>query len=75
MQKHFNKGGIMDEVYTCICGNQKWIIAEQSIRCSKCHTVYGGRDLFLQCISGIDDCRMLSPKEFNKEFRTTKEDK
>lgn len=30
----------MDEVYTCICGNQKWSIHEQFIRCTKCKAEY-----------------------------------
>lgn len=27
----------MDEVITCKCGNQRWIIGEQGVRCSECY--------------------------------------
>ncbi len=30
----------MDNVYTCICGNQTWIIMENVVRCTVCHTDY-----------------------------------
>jgi hypothetical protein len=31
----------MDEVYTCICGNQKWVIKVDFIECTKCEREYG----------------------------------
>ncbi len=30
----------MDNVYTCICGNQTWIIMEGAVRCTVCHNDY-----------------------------------
>ena len=30
----------MEEVYTCICGNQAWAIKDGEIECTKCKELY-----------------------------------
>jgi uncharacterized Zn finger protein (UPF0148 family) len=30
----------MDNVYTCVCGNQTWIILDGTVRCTMCHEDY-----------------------------------
>jgi hypothetical protein len=27
----------MENVYTCVCGNQTWIVMENAVRCTICH--------------------------------------
>ncbi len=41
----------MDNVYTCSCGNQNWIILEGAVRCTVCHTDF--------------DVQMTSVHDFN----------
>jgi hypothetical protein len=42
---------IMDNVYTCSCGNQTWTILENQVQCAACQTTY--------------ECLHTSVKEFN----------
>jgi len=37
----------MDEVYTCDCGCQKWIIHDEFIECGKCSEKYYIRTVIL----------------------------
>lgn len=30
----------MDEVYTCLCGNQAWVIHDHFIVCTKCNHIH-----------------------------------
>jgi hypothetical protein len=41
----------MQDVYTCNCGNQMWIITENQVRCTACEAVYA--------------CRHTPVREFN----------
>lgn len=34
------KGGIMENVYTCTCGNQTWIVLDNAVRCTACNAVF-----------------------------------
>jgi len=45
----------MEEVYTCQCGGQAWVIGESKVTCAKCGTIYE-----VACI--------LPPEYFNKEL-------
>lgn len=57
----------MDEVYTCVCGGQKFMITgEETIICLKCARIY---DLIW-----IDDAQE-SAEDFNSRIRSKKEDK
>lgn len=50
----------MDEVYTCCCGGQKWIIRNGAITCSKCNRWY--------YLLGLQE----TPKSFNETRRKHK---
>jgi hypothetical protein len=30
----------MENVYTCSCGNQTWMVLENSVRCTACNEVF-----------------------------------
>ena len=53
----------MPEVYTCICGGQRWTILGAKIACDKC-----GKEYTLMWDVGIDG-QMESPEEFNERIR------
>jgi len=53
----------MAEVYTCVCGGQRWTICGAKIECDKC-----GREYILMWDVGIDG-QMESPKEFNERVK------
>ena len=53
----------MAEVYTCICGGQRWTILGGEIECDKC-----GKEYMLMWDVGIDG-QMESPKEFNERIK------
>ena len=51
----------MDEVYTCICGGQNFVIMNRArIYCRKCGKEYG--------LMWLDD-EMESPEDFNKRIK------
>jgi hypothetical protein len=39
LQNH-SVGGVMADLYTCNCGNQKWEISDTVVRCTECSTEY-----------------------------------
>lgn len=41
----------MEDVYTCTCGNQTWMILENQVQCTACKTTF--------------DCQHTPVKEFN----------
>ena len=47
----------MDEVYTCKCGCQKWIIHDRFIECGSCSEKYYLRTVIL-----------TGPSEFNENY-------
>jgi len=51
----------MHEVYTCICGGQKFSIHDTTITCPNCGRIYG---LVILKKRGLE-----SPKDFNKRIR------
>lgn len=58
----------MDEVYTCICGNQEWSIHERIVRCTKCGKEYKYCD-----IDEYVTYEPISPGEFNRRKNLMKE--
>ncbi len=52
----------MEEVYTCICGFQTWIIYSDRIRCGKCERT-------LRADEVVTDDELISPQEFNAHIR------
>ena len=54
----------MAEVYTCVCGGQRWTMYGAKIECDKC-----GREYTLMWKVGIDGEVHESPKEFNERVR------
>ena len=56
-------GVMMNEVYTCTCGGQTFIIEGGTITCTKCGLTYT-----LMWDVGIDG-QMESPEEFNARIR------
>ena len=55
----------MHEVYTCICGGQRWTILGVKIECDKCGKEYG--------LMWLDD-EMESPEDFNKRINKEAQD-
>ena len=55
----------MDEVYTCVCGNQAFSIHDGFIRCSQCRKEY--RIQYVE--SGADVERIEDPTEFNERIK------
>lgn len=53
----------MDEIYTCTCGSQTWIIGEGKITCDSC-----GKDYELMWMEG-ERCELETPSEFNERIR------
>ena len=60
----------MDEVYTCVCGSQRWSIHDSFIRCANCQKEYK----FKYIESGIEVERIEDPSEFNKRVEQVKKD-
>ena len=56
----------MDDIYTCICGGQKFSVHGGAIRCANCQ-----REYELMWDVGIDG-QMESPGEFNERIRKEK---
>jgi hypothetical protein len=50
----------MAEIYTCICGGQRWTIFGPIIECDKCGKEYG--------LSWLDD-EIETPKDFNDRIK------
>ena len=50
----------MHEVYTCMCGGQRWIILGVTIECDKCGKEYG--------LMWLDD-EIENPKDFNERIK------
>jgi len=57
----------MVEVYTCVCGGQRWTIYGTEIKCDKC-----GKEYELMWEVGIDG-QIESPKEFNERIKKEKD--
>ena len=53
----------MAEIYTCVCGGQRWSICGAEIECDKC-----GKEYTLMWDVGIDG-QMETPKEFNERIK------
>ena len=53
----------MAEVYTCICGGQRWTVYGAKIECDKC-----GKEYELMWDVGIDG-QLETPKEFNERIK------
>jgi hypothetical protein len=34
----------MENVYTCTCGNQNWIVLDNAVRCTACNAVFTTRN-------------------------------
>lgn len=55
---------MMDEIYTCICGGQTWIIGDGVITCDKC-----GKDYDLKYVGGSIPYVLDKPKDFNERIK------
>jgi len=54
----------MDEIFTCICGNQLWSIYDGFLRCSKC-----GEEYVLEYLGGGGEYTISKPEYFNEKIR------
>jgi len=55
----------MAEIYTCICGGQRWTILGAEIECDKCGKEY--RIKYVESGPGTE--RIEDPEEFNERIR------
>ena len=56
----------MNEIYTCVCGGERWKIFGTEIECDKCGKEY--------TLKGLDG-EMENPKNFNERIRKSWEKK
>lgn len=54
----------MDEIYTCPCDGQVWLIFEGKVCCNKC-----GKTYELEYVGGSIPYILLKPKDFNEKIK------
>ena len=62
----------MDEVYTCVCGWQTFMIHDGFIRCWSCSKEYNFKRFF--ALSGMKGQALQSVTEFNERVKQVKKD-
>lgn len=58
------KEGMMNEIYTCPCGGQTWLIFKGKVCCNKCGKTYG-----LEKVGGSIPYTFENPKDFNERIK------
>ena len=59
-----NRGGVMEEIYTCTCGGQKFTIGDGEITCLRCGMIY-----IIQYLNADGKPEFESSEDFNKRIK------